>query len=232
MLTTPILSVMGKLRLAAEYFVLARRAGDNKSLAAFARRRFGRETYERLIQPLVGGIYTADPEKLSLKATLPKFAEMEHRHRSLIRAAWRDQSANDAASPAGGVRDGLFTAPRDGMASLVSSIAARLPQGVIHLSQPIEALSRDEAGQWRVAGPAGAVFAPFDAVIVAAPAPRGAAAFHARRGIVRRDCFDRVCRAARSSRWLRQVADRPPAGWLRIRRAADRAAANPVGQLF
>ena len=56
----------------------AHRRAD-ESLASFARRRLGREAFERLVQPLAAGIYTADPEKLSLAATMPRFLEMERR---------------------------------------------------------------------------------------------------------------------------------------------------------
>ena len=76
-LTTPLLSPLGKLRLACEYLTPARRDHADESLESFAVRRFGREAFERLIQPLIGGIYTADPAKLSMAATLPQFLEME-----------------------------------------------------------------------------------------------------------------------------------------------------------
>jgi oxygen-dependent protoporphyrinogen oxidase len=56
------------------------------------RRRLGREALERLVQPLVGGLYTGDPNDLSLKATLPQYLLMEREHGSLIRAAWRQQA--------------------------------------------------------------------------------------------------------------------------------------------
>ncbi|HEV2969495.1 MAG TPA: protoporphyrinogen oxidase [Pirellulales bacterium] len=92
-LTTPILSPLGKLRLAWEFFI-PRRSGDgDESLASFVRRRLGREAFERLVQPLVAGIYTADPEKLSLAGTVPRFQEMERQHGGLIRAAMRGKSA-------------------------------------------------------------------------------------------------------------------------------------------
>jgi len=58
----------------------------DESLAQFVRRRLGREALERMAQPMVGGIYTGDPERLSLRATMPRFLEMEREHRSLIRA--------------------------------------------------------------------------------------------------------------------------------------------------
>ena len=177
MLTSPILSLGGKLRLAAEYFVPRGAADDDESLASFARRRFGRETYERLIQPLVGGIYTADPEKLSLKATLPRFAEMEQRHGGLIRAAWSDQTPATADSSASGVRYGLFTAPQDGLASLVSAIETRLPHGAVHLRQRIDEILLDPGGAWQMTTSEGAKLGSFDAVIVATPAPHAARLF-------------------------------------------------------
>src|SRR5262245_17662246 len=78
-ITPRLLSPLGKLRLACEYFTPARRDGADESLESFAVRRFGREAFQRLIQPLIGGIYTADPTRLSMAATLPQFVEMERK---------------------------------------------------------------------------------------------------------------------------------------------------------
>ena len=99
--TTPILSPWGKLRMAWEYFVPKRQEEGDESLAAFVTRRFGRETYERLVQPLIGGIYTGDPEKLSVRATMPRFQDMERDHGSLIRAVWK-QAAKQRSQMQGG----------------------------------------------------------------------------------------------------------------------------------
>ena len=86
LVVTPLLSPLGKLRAAMEYFLPARRQEGDESLAQFARRRFGREVYERLIEPLVSAVYGADLEKLSLEATLGRFRQMELQYGSLIRA--------------------------------------------------------------------------------------------------------------------------------------------------
>jgi oxygen-dependent protoporphyrinogen oxidase len=169
-LGTPILSVAGKIRLAAEFFIPARTATDDESLAAFARRRFGRETYERLIQPLVGGIYTADPEKLSIQATLPRFVEMERRHGSLIRAARQESRDGAKTTSDSGVRYGLFMALEGGLESLVGAIAARLPAGSIRLQSPVERIARDGEG-WHLTTSDGVQSGPFDGLIVAATAP-------------------------------------------------------------
>ena len=68
-------------------------ASMDESLAHFVRRRLGQEALDRMAQPMIGGIYTADPETLSLRATMPRFLEMEREHGSLIRAL-RKQGAN------------------------------------------------------------------------------------------------------------------------------------------
>jgi oxygen-dependent protoporphyrinogen oxidase len=74
---------------------------DDETLAQFVRRRLGREALERMAQPMVGGIYTADPEQLSLRATMPRFLEMEREHRSLIRALRKQGRSPTPGSPAG-----------------------------------------------------------------------------------------------------------------------------------
>lgn len=128
MLRSPLLSWRGKLRLLAEAFVRSRRDGADESLADFVRRRCGHEAFERLVQPLVGGIYTADPEKLSLKATLPRFIEMERQHGSLIRAALR-QSRNrtrSESSGTSGARYGLFVSLPNGIEELLTALANRV----------------------------------------------------------------------------------------------------------
>src|SRR6185295_714902 len=102
-LTTPLLSPMGKLRLAWEYFTPKKRDDTDESLESFVTRRFGREAFDRLIQPLIGGIYTADPSQLSMQATLPQFVEMERRAGSLI-AGVRSQGTGGGGQKAGGSR--------------------------------------------------------------------------------------------------------------------------------
>ncbi len=164
--TTRILSPGAKLRLAAERFVRRRSSDDDESLAAFVRRRLGRETYDRLVQPMIGGIYTGDPERLSLRSTMRRFQDMERKYGSLTKG-FRSQQKHAGAGGESGARYSLFVAPRDGMASFLSAIAARLPDDSIRLNSPVTRLQRQE-GQWRVEteGPRAGV-ASFDAVVLA-----------------------------------------------------------------
>src|SRR5918994_2485524 len=76
-LRTPLFSWRGKLRMLAEPLIPRGDTNVDESLGAFVRRRLGSEALERVAQPLLGGIYAADPDKLSLTSTMPRFKEME-----------------------------------------------------------------------------------------------------------------------------------------------------------
>jgi oxygen-dependent protoporphyrinogen oxidase len=154
LLTTRILSPWGKLRAACEILV-PRGNGNDESLAHFARRRLGREAYERLIQPLVGGMYTGDPERLSTLATLPRFLEMEQEHGSLVRAARRGTKSQPSPGSTGsGARYGMFASLKRGMGQLVEAVVRHLPPHILALDSPVEALHRTTRGSWllKVAG--------------------------------------------------------------------------------
>src|SRR5436309_125459 len=160
---SPLFSWRGKLRMALD-LVLPRGAdAADESLAHFVRRRFGREALERVAEPLAGGIYTADAERLSLAATMPRFRELERQYRSVIRGL----RASAGASRAAGARYSLFAAPADGMGALVEALARRLPEGVVRLRAPVGALARDGA-TWRLRAGGEAFVA--DALVLAAPA--------------------------------------------------------------
>ncbi len=168
MVASPLMSWRGKLRLAAEYFVPAKRDVADESMASFVRRRLGREAYERLVQPLVGGIYTADPEKLSMAATLDRFLKMEREHGGLIRATLARQALGQGSNPTSAVRYNDFVTPRRGMSSFVEAIARRLPESAISLNQSVIGLQPLDEGRWRIRLDKESL--EFDAVIVATPA--------------------------------------------------------------
>src|SRR5207245_333406 len=154
----------GKLRMALD-LVLPRSVSDDESLGAFVRRRLGREALERVAQPLVAGIYTADPDDLSLAATMPRFSELERRERSVILGLWR---ANRRAPQAGtsGARWSLFVTFQNGMEELVTALASRLPPGSVMLKYRVDGIEH-RGGGWRVLGGLGPALEA-DHVIVAA----------------------------------------------------------------
>jgi oxygen-dependent protoporphyrinogen oxidase len=161
--TSSLFSVRGKLRMALD-LVLPRGSGDDESLGAFVRRRLGAEALERVAQPLVAGIYTADPDELSLSATMPRFIEVERKERSLILGLRR--GLQKAPLPGtSGARWSLFVTFAGGMEDLVTTLAGRLPAGAVALKQRVSALERAGSG-WRVATSDGGAFEA-DRVIVA-----------------------------------------------------------------
>jgi oxygen-dependent protoporphyrinogen oxidase len=168
---TPLFSWRGKLRMAGELLLPRSDANIDESLGAFVRRRFGAEALERVAQPLIGGIYASDPDKLSLSATMPRFKEMERQRRSVIWAMWSEQRRRARQREAGsGARWSLFVTLADGMKELVDAIAKRLPEGVIRSNTPVTGLVREkEKNSWQVATGGNQTIA-VDGVILATPA--------------------------------------------------------------
>lgn len=176
-LTSPLFSMHGKCRMGLEYFLPRRKTTDDESLAAFVRRRFGQEALERLVQPLVGGIYTSDPEKLSLKATMPRFIEMEQQHRSLIRASrLKARKSNDresqAEQTASGARYGLFATLQNGISELLETLHQRVSDHANWtFDASVQSMERGPDDTWHLTLADGTTH-PFDAVVLAIPAYR------------------------------------------------------------
>jgi oxygen-dependent protoporphyrinogen oxidase len=159
--------------MAADLVLPRRTDGADESLASFVRRRLGSEALERAAQPMVGGVYTADPEKLSLRATMPRFLEMERKHRSLIlglaessRRAQRG-GADGGESTASGPRYSMFISLDKGLAVLPARLREVLPPGAVRTGTVVERIERTETG-WTVFTLEEAIEA--DAVCLAAPA--------------------------------------------------------------
>ena len=176
-LTSDIFSFAGKARMAAD-LVLPRKITNgvnDESLASFVRRRLGTEALERMAQPMVGGIYTADPETLSLRATLPRFLEMEREHRSLILAMLRQGRVQDKTLKKGtsGARYSLFLSFEGGMRVLSEALAREVgncqsPIVDCRLNARVDAMKFD-GSSWNIASDKGERFTA-DAVCLAVPA--------------------------------------------------------------
>jgi oxygen-dependent protoporphyrinogen oxidase len=170
---TPLFSWAGKLRMAGELFLPRGEVHDDESLGSFVRRRFGDEALERVAQPLVGGIYASDPDKLSLTATMPRFKEMERQLRSVIWAMWSEQKRRPRNRETGsGARWSLFVTLAGGMQELADTLARRLPEGSIRLNAPVTNVVRDRGGHgWLLSVKEGKGLQA-DAIILATPAFR------------------------------------------------------------
>ncbi|MDO5308930.1 MAG: protoporphyrinogen oxidase [Planctomycetia bacterium] len=182
MLVTPLLSPLGKLRCGMELVLPRRKSNEDESLAHFAIRRLGKEAFERIIEPLVGGIYGGDPYKLSIQAALPRFAEMEKKSRSLIWAMTKTQrqARQTKREEESGARYSFFVTVEGGMQRLPEKLADAIGREKIELNRSavrLEKVERNAQIQWRVFDQQGASEL-FDAVLFAANAHAVADAIH------------------------------------------------------
>ncbi len=166
---SPLFTLPGKLRMACEPLVPARRfAGDDdESIGAFVRRRLGREAAERLAAPLLGGISSGDAEELSIRAAFPQLVAMEREHGSLVRgmrAAARARAGGKG--PSGG-----FLSLKGGMGELIAALVARLEAGgvAVRTGVAVRALTRSGGG-WQLDLEGGGAIAA-DRVLVCVPPP-------------------------------------------------------------
>lgn len=151
-----------KLRLLLEPFI--GRSRTEETVHAFATRRLGRFFADRLVGPMVAGIFAARPEQLSLRAAFPKMAAMEKEHRSLFLALRARSKAGDTAGPAGPA--GHLQTLKGGVGALTEAMAARLGDA-LQLQAEVTSV-RPKMGAWEVHTTTGMLEA--DAVVLACPA--------------------------------------------------------------
>ena len=151
---TDILSPEGKARVLAERGVAPLGIGPatgDESLESFAIRRLGREAFDRLVQPLVAGIWTADPAKLSMAAACPEFLRMEQEHGSLSVAEEDRLRRMGATHRAEGARYGQFVTLASGMGTIPARLAESLRRaGVDEREGAVSSIAREADGRWRI----------------------------------------------------------------------------------
>ncbi len=154
-----------KMRMAAEWFHPPNKADDDETVARMVERHYGTEMVDLLADPLLSGVYGGEAAALSVRAVLPRFAEMESKHGSLGRAMLSARRKMPAAlkTPA----RPLFTSLKDGMQQMVDALVARLDAHSLQTSAPVLSVIRQDNG-WTVC--AGYNTDHFDAVIIALPA--------------------------------------------------------------
>ncbi len=166
-LTTPLLDWRTKFRMGCEFFIPGRENQGDESVGSFVRRRFGETTLQEIAQPMIGGIYTADPEFLSLAATMPQFLDLERQYGSVIRGliTRKKLRSKNATQTASGPRYSLFLSFREGMESLTRAIVAQLPEVSFRMNAFATEV-RASSGKWKVALQRGEVLEA-DAVCIA-----------------------------------------------------------------
>ncbi len=128
-----LVSLPGLLRMAGDYVLPVNRSDKDESLASFFSRRLGREAFDRFIEPLMAGIYAGDAQQMSLRATFPRFYDMEQQQGSLIRGMMKGKKPVGSLGGTSQPTHTLFVTLRDGLGTLVDAMVSALKQGGCHL---------------------------------------------------------------------------------------------------
>jgi oxygen-dependent protoporphyrinogen oxidase len=149
-LKSGLLSFAGVVRMGLDFVLPGKRSTADESLASFVRRRFGRQAFERMMEPLMAGIYAGDAEQMSVKATFPRFVELEQAHGSVLRGMMAAKAADHTA--VGASRRTMFVSLRSGLEALVTELTRRLTaKGVaLRSGEPVDSLRvrSHQLGRW------------------------------------------------------------------------------------
>ena len=150
-LKSDILSLPIKLRMALEYFIPAKKNGDDETVYSFGKRRLGAGFAKYLLDPMVSGIFAGNTKELSLKAVFPKMVEMEREYGGLFKAMFAKQKE----SRRNGEKEGGPAGPgatlhtfRYGMGELTETLAEEM-KNELRLSSPVFSI-RKENGKFIV----------------------------------------------------------------------------------
>ena len=139
--SSSLFSLPGKLRMALDLLIPARQ-GQDESIASFVRRRLGEEALERLAEPLLAGIHSGDPERLSMSFLFPRFVELEKKYGSLIRGM-RKAAPRRNPTNKGDKLSSIFLSLEGGLGELVDAIAERLPEGSLLIGEEVRQFRKE-----------------------------------------------------------------------------------------
>ncbi|MFF5425654.1 MULTISPECIES: protoporphyrinogen oxidase [unclassified Streptomyces] len=170
-----LLSEEGVRRIGQDGDLPPTEIGDDTAIGAYVAARMGHEVVDRLVEPLLGGVYAGDAYRISMKAAVPALFDAARRHPALTEAVRAVQRAGaavpaDAAGAATGLGGSVFAGLDGGIGTLPAAVAAavRAAGGEIRTGTPVTALRRPGATGWQVVTPGRVLDA--DAVLLATPA--------------------------------------------------------------
>ncbi|MFI1971464.1 protoporphyrinogen oxidase [Streptomyces cinnamoneus] len=161
-----VLSDEGVARVARDAELPRTEVGDDVAIGEYVAGRMGREVVDRLVEPLLGGVYAGDPYRISLRAAVPQLFEIARTHRSLIEGVREFQERAAGRQTAAGP---VFMGVDGGIGTLPGAVAdaVRAAGGEILTNAPVAGLERGPEG-WRVVLDGRTLTA--DAVVLATPA--------------------------------------------------------------
>lgn len=189
--TTTLLTLAGKMRAGLDLFIPRSQHTGDQSLGTFLERRLGTEVVDRMVEPLLAGIYAGDMRKLSLRSTFPQFEQLEQKYGSLIRGML-EQAKNakkqpvqpeygaapvgDANAHAPKLPNSVFFTFRGGLEYFIGRIASALQHTEIRLSTRVETIEQQVGTGYQVRLADGETF-DVDTVVVTTPTYQAAKLF-------------------------------------------------------
>ncbi|MGA5703786.1 protoporphyrinogen oxidase [Peterkaempfera bronchialis] len=169
---TGVLSPEGLARARQDLDLPPTEVGDDVPLGAWVAARVGREVVDRLVEPLLGGVYAGHADRISLRAAVPQLLPVAQRGGSLVAGVQELQQRAAATTPAEpqpvfqGIAGGIGRLP------LAVADAARAAGAELRTGTAVRSLRRTPEG-WRlvVRDSAGEREVTADAVVLAVPAP-------------------------------------------------------------
>ncbi|MFF8839188.1 protoporphyrinogen oxidase [Streptomyces sp. NPDC015130] len=175
-----LLSEEGVRRIGLDRELPPTEIGEDVAIGAYVSERMGHEVVDRLVEPLLGGVYAGDAYRISMKAAVPALFEAARRHPTLTAAVRAVQQAGaavpaDAAGAATGLGGSVFLGVEGGVGTLPGAVAEAIlaAGGEILTRTPVTALRRTGPAGWQVV--AGDRVLTADAVVLATPAGPAAA---------------------------------------------------------
>ena len=139
-----LLSLPGRLRILWEPFASGPPAGVDESLGEFARRRLGTEALEKLLDPMVTGIFAGDPDKMSLRSSFPLVHDLERKYGGLVRGMLgvrKERAKQGVKGEMSAGPGGVLMSFDHGVQALTDTLAGRLSEG-LHLNVAVDRIER------------------------------------------------------------------------------------------
>jgi len=163
-LTSPLLSIKGRLRVLLEPFVGKKTDSEDETVFDFAARRIGSEAAEILVDPMVSGIFGGDARRSSLRACFPRMVQMEEEYGSLVKALIAKKKQGSSGGPSGPT--GRLTSFENGLYTLIERFHEKYDEH-ISFETNVETI-RQRADGYSVITETGS-FDQYNAVILATP---------------------------------------------------------------
>jgi len=141
LVTSELVSLKGKMRALGDFILPKSKMEGDQSLGGFMRHRFGNELVDRVIDPLLSGIYSGDLDKMSLMATFPNFHQLEQKYGSLIKGLMKTMPQTNNSEKK---RTGMFVSFENGLETLVHKLSDELEQNTVSLNTTVDHIEKKE----------------------------------------------------------------------------------------